>query len=60
MALERFGVAMEVVESDGFKIELRFEIEGSKPITMTKTIGLGIIEFSSRLTVFVLTLFLSM
>ena len=35
MALERFGVAMEVVENDGFQIDasIYLEIEGSKPIT---------------------------
>ncbi|WP_080834403.1 UDP-N-acetylglucosamine 2-epimerase [Cohnella massiliensis] len=49
MLLDRFGKAKQVVEADGFPIdeEVYLEIDGSLPATMTKSIGLGIIEFSS-------------
>ena len=50
MLLERFGQTEKVVESDGFAIDGRvfLEVEGSVPVTMAKSIGLGIIEFSSE------------
>jgi UDP-hydrolysing UDP-N-acetyl-D-glucosamine 2-epimerase len=50
MLLERFGQAEKVVESDGFTVQARvfLEVEGSVPVTMAKSIGLGIIEFSSE------------
>jgi UDP-hydrolysing UDP-N-acetyl-D-glucosamine 2-epimerase len=50
MLLERFGQAEQVVTSDGFHIDSRvyLEVEGSVPVTMAKSIGLGIIEFSSE------------
>lgn len=49
MLLDRFGKAKHVVADDGFPIdeEVYLEIDGSIPATMTKSIGLGIIEFSS-------------
>jgi UDP-hydrolysing UDP-N-acetyl-D-glucosamine 2-epimerase len=49
MLLERFGEAEKMVENDGFKIDHRvfLEVEGSVPVTMSKSIGLGIIEFSN-------------
>jgi UDP-hydrolysing UDP-N-acetyl-D-glucosamine 2-epimerase len=48
MVLERFGLAVEIVKKDGFFIDgsVYIEIEGSLPITMAKTVGLGIIDFS--------------
>lgn len=51
MVLERFGRATDVVERDGHAIsqEVYMELEGSSPITMAKSVGLGVIEFSSAL-----------
>ncbi len=50
MLLERFGRARDVVEKDGFRVdsEVYLEVEGSVPITMTKSIGMAILEFSSE------------
>lgn len=50
MLLERFGQAERVVAADGFQIDGRvyLEVEGSVPVTMAKSIGLGIIEFSTE------------
>jgi UDP-hydrolysing UDP-N-acetyl-D-glucosamine 2-epimerase len=49
MLLERFGEAEKMVTNDGFKINHRvfLEVEGSVPVTMSKSIGLGIIEFTN-------------
>lgn len=49
MLLERFGEAEKMVEKDGFKVDHRvfLEVEGSVPTTMSKSIGLGIIEFTN-------------
>ena len=49
MLLDRFGRAVELVKNDGFNIseEIYIELEGSIPSTMTKSIGLSIIELSS-------------
>jgi len=48
MLLDRFGLTRNIVERDGFEIsgEVYLEVEGSLPNTMTKSIGLAIIEFS--------------
>ncbi len=50
MVLERFGRVEKIVENDGFHIDGRvyMELEGSIPSTMAKSIGMGIIEFSSE------------
>jgi UDP-hydrolysing UDP-N-acetyl-D-glucosamine 2-epimerase len=50
MVLERFGLAVENVRSDGFKIdgEIYIELEGSTPATMAKSVGFAIVEFSSE------------
>jgi len=50
MLLERFGRAVQVVEDDGFVVdgEVYMEVEGSTPTTMAKSIGMGIVEFSSE------------
>jgi UDP-hydrolysing UDP-N-acetyl-D-glucosamine 2-epimerase len=50
MLLERFGRAERVVEQDGFKIDSRvfIEVEGSSPVTMAKSIGLGVMEFANE------------
>lgn len=51
MVLERFDQPMKVVEADGFPIagEVYLELEGSKPATMAKSVGFGIVEFASEL-----------
>jgi UDP-hydrolysing UDP-N-acetyl-D-glucosamine 2-epimerase len=51
MLLGRFGRAVDIVIEDGFIVNERvyMEIEGSVPISMAKSIGLGIIEFSTAL-----------
>ncbi|MEX2526775.1 MAG: UDP-N-acetylglucosamine 2-epimerase [Gemmatimonadota bacterium] len=50
MLLERFGQAEHVVQRDGFKVDGRvfLEVEGSVPATMAKSVGLGVIEFSTE------------
>src|SRR3990167_9236195 len=50
MLLERFGNAKEIVIRDGFRVdgEIYLELEGSVPVTMTKTVGMGVIEFASE------------
>lgn len=50
MLLERFGQAEKIVATDGFTIDGRvyLEVEGSVPATMAKSIGMGIIEFSTE------------
>jgi UDP-hydrolysing UDP-N-acetyl-D-glucosamine 2-epimerase len=50
MLLERFGRSERIVAGDGFHIDGRvyMEVEGSVPATMAKSIGLGIIEFSTE------------
>ena len=51
MLLERFGRAENIVADDGFSIDGRvyLEVEGSNPATMSKSIGLGVIEFTSEI-----------
>ena len=50
MLLERFGKVAEIVENDGFNVtsKVYMEVEGSNPTTMSKSIGLGIIDFSNE------------
>ena len=50
MVLGRFGKPTQIVEEDGFNIdsEIFIELEGSTPTTMAKSLGFGIIEFSSE------------
>ncbi len=50
MVLERFDRPVKVVEQDGFKVnsEIYIELEGSTPGTMAKSLGFGVIEFSSE------------
>ena len=50
MVLERFGNPVEVVRADGFPVdgEIHIELEGSTPTTMAKSIGFGVVEFSSE------------
>ena len=49
MLLEKFGRSVQVVKDDGFHVnsEIYMELSGSIPLTMSKSIGLGILEFSS-------------
>jgi UDP-hydrolysing UDP-N-acetyl-D-glucosamine 2-epimerase len=50
MVLGRFGNTMREVENDGFDItgKVFMELEGSIPLSMTKSLGFGIIEFSTE------------
>ncbi|MBX7167451.1 MAG: UDP-N-acetylglucosamine 2-epimerase (hydrolyzing) [Pirellulales bacterium] len=51
MVLERFDQPVRVVRKDGFAIsgEIYTELEGSTPATMAKSVGFGVVEFSSEL-----------
>ncbi|MEM7588306.1 MAG: UDP-N-acetylglucosamine 2-epimerase [Acidobacteriota bacterium] len=51
MLLERFQQPVDVVRADGFRVEseIFMELEGSTPTTMAKSVGFGVIEFSSEL-----------
>lgn len=51
MVLERFGAPVKVLEQDGFPVDARvyMEVEGSVPVTMAKSFGLGVIEFANEL-----------
>ena len=50
MVLERFQQPVDVVREDGFRVdgEVYMEFEGSTPTTMAKSIGFGMVEFSSE------------
>jgi UDP-hydrolysing UDP-N-acetyl-D-glucosamine 2-epimerase len=50
MVLERFDQPVEVVRRDGFPVsgEVFIELEGSTPATMAKSLGFGLVEFSSE------------
>ncbi len=50
MVLERFDLPVQVVKSDGFKVdgEVYLELEGSTPATMAKSVGFAVIEFASE------------
>ena len=50
MVLRRFDRPVEIVRRDGFAVEseIYLELEGSLPSTMAKSIGFGVIEFSSE------------
>ena len=51
MLLNRFGNTIDIVKKKKFKIvsKIYIELEGSNNITMTKSIGYGIIEFTNEL-----------
>lgn len=51
MVLHRFDEPTKVVEGHGFSIDGRIymELEGSTPVTMAKSLGFGVVEFSSEL-----------
>lgn len=50
MVLERFGHTVNVVRDDGFPVdgEVFMEVEGSTPASMAKSVGFGVIEFSTE------------
>jgi UDP-hydrolysing UDP-N-acetyl-D-glucosamine 2-epimerase len=50
MVLERFDYPVRVVREDGFPVdgEIYIELEGSTPSTMAKSVGFGMLEFSSE------------
>jgi UDP-hydrolysing UDP-N-acetyl-D-glucosamine 2-epimerase len=50
MVLDRFDRPINVVRQDGYDVyaEIYIEFEGSTPSTMAKSLGFGIIEFSSE------------
>src|SRR5206468_9759022 len=50
MVLERFGQPVKIVQQDGFRVdgEIYLELEGSTPATMAKSVGFGVVEFSSE------------
>lgn len=49
MVLQRFDSPVKIVERDGFAVDdkIYMELEGSTPATMAKSLGFGIVEFSS-------------
>lgn len=50
MVLERFSTPVKILEKDGFPVDARvyMEVEGSVPVTMAKSFGLGVIEFANE------------
>ncbi len=50
MVLGRFGRPVDLVRKDGFPVsgETFIELEGSTPATMAKSVGFGVVEFSSE------------
>lgn len=50
MLLDRFGNAEQIVRKDGFDVNghIYMELDGSVPISMAKSIGIGVIEFASE------------
>lgn len=51
LLLERYGRGADVVRRDGFKIDMEtyMAVEGETPLTMAKSVGLGILEITSAL-----------
>lgn len=49
--LDKYGATIQEIEADGFKIDEKVYliVEGENPITMTKSVGLGIIELATIL-----------
>ncbi|MEW6417033.1 MAG: UDP-N-acetylglucosamine 2-epimerase [Nitrospirota bacterium] len=47
--LHKFGNPINIIESDGFKVDemVHFLVEGGKPITMAKSTGLAVVELST-------------
>jgi len=50
MVLERFHQPVKVVRNDGFSVdgEVYLELEGSTPGTMAKSVGFGVVEFTTE------------
>jgi UDP-hydrolysing UDP-N-acetyl-D-glucosamine 2-epimerase len=50
MVLERFKQPVQIVRQDGFDVhgEIYMELEGSTPATMAKSVGFGVVEFTSE------------
>jgi GDP/UDP-N,N'-diacetylbacillosamine 2-epimerase (hydrolysing) len=50
MVLERFDQPVRIVREDGFPVdaEIYLELEGSSPLTMAKSLGFAMIEFSGE------------
>jgi UDP-hydrolysing UDP-N-acetyl-D-glucosamine 2-epimerase len=50
MVLERFDRPVRVVKADGFTVhsEIYLELEGSTPVTMAKSVGVGMMEFANE------------
>ena len=48
MVLERFGLPAEMLRQDGFPLdgEIYMEVEGSAPVSMAKSVGIGVVEFA--------------
>lgn len=51
LLLERYGRGIDVVLADGFQVntEAYMAVEGETPLTMAKSVGLGILEVSNAL-----------
>jgi UDP-hydrolysing UDP-N-acetyl-D-glucosamine 2-epimerase len=51
MVLERFGRPVEILRQDGFPVdsEVYMELEGSTPLSMAKSVGLGVVEYANEL-----------
>ena len=47
--LDRFGSAINQIIKDGFSVDasVYLEVEGSTPLTMAKSVGMGVMEFAS-------------
>lgn len=47
--IDQYGLTVKDIERDGFPIAARIpmELHGSDPLTMTKSIGLGVMEFAT-------------
>ena len=52
MVLERFGRPVDIVEKMGFTVDARvyMELEGSVPLSMAKSLGIGVMEFASEVS----------
>lgn len=51
LLIERFGRGVDIIRKDGFTVsaEIHTALEGETPLTMAKSVGLGIIEITSVL-----------
>ena len=49
LLLYKYGNAVDVIEKDGFKVneKVYMVVEGEKPTTMAKTVGIGIMELAT-------------